>query len=73
MKYPQEGNVFPCRQSATIAPLNRKLNLSRAGFIFRGTNLFNQLPMELRTCKEISKFKKEVRDWTLANVDIKSS
>ena len=71
MRNPQDGVVFPYRQISTIAPLNRTLNVSRAGFIYRGTALFNQLPLSLRTCTDTDKFKREAKEWTLVNVEMK--
>ena len=67
----KEGVVLPHRQFSTITPVKKKLNLSRAGFIFRGTELFNMLPMELRICKQYQHFKAEVRKWTQSNISIK--
>ena len=71
LRNPQEGVVLPHSQFSTIAPINRQLNLSRAGFIFRGAQLFNMLPMELRICRKYQHFKAEVRKWTQSNISIK--
>ena len=71
IRNPQDGITFPHRQTSTIVPLNRKFNVSRAGFIYRGTALFNQLPLSLRICTDNEKFKTEAKEWTRNNVDIR--
>ena len=73
IRNPHDGITLPHRTSSTITPVNNRLNLTRAGFIYRGTALFNQLPFSLRTCTRIKKFKEDTKTWVLLNVDIKAN
>jgi len=62
IRNPQDGVVLPHRQFSTIAPINRQLNLSRAGFICRGSQLFNLLPWSYVFAQNINSSK-----WMLKN------
>ena len=73
VRNPHDGITFPHRITSTITPVNKRLNLTRAGFIYRGTALFNQLPLPLRTCTKTNKFKEDAKHWVLLNVDIKAN
>ena len=50
---------------------NYKLDVSRAGFIYRGSKLFNSLPRELREEESIGKFKIQVKDWVKQSIPIR--
>ena len=71
IKRPQEGTIFPHRQSFTIETEKCKLNTSRAGFIFRGAQVFNLLPLELRSLRNHKKFKIDVEKWVKLHISIK--
>ena len=45
-----------------------KLEIQKQGFVYRGGNLYNQLPLELREQPSIPKFKNEVRKWVKEKV-----
>ena len=47
---------------------NSKLSPYRNSFVFRGAELWNKLPENLRTAGKISSFKKGLRVWVQANV-----
>ena len=67
---PNEGRVFPYRQLNTIT-INRNLTISRSGFFFRGSTLWNLLPVDLRTMDNADKFKKGVKKWIKENIPVK--
>ena len=48
--------------------IDQRLNLSRAGFIYRGGHLWNQLPDDLRALTRTGQFKKRARCWVEKNV-----
>ena len=52
---------------------NYNLDISRAGFIYRGAKLFNKLPRALREEERTEVFKKELKIWVRKNVSIKPS
>ena len=62
--------IFPHRMLNTIQ-VDYNMTLSRSGLIFRGTKLWNQLPVELRSeqCRKV--FKKQLNAWVLEQVTIK--
>ena len=62
-----DGSVFPSRIVNTIQ-VNYKLSLSRSGFVFRGSKLWNLLPLELRSEKCPNIFKRKSKSWILDNV-----
>ena len=45
-----------------------KLSLYRSSFVFRGEDLWNKLPVSLRTVLKISQFKKGLKVWVVDNV-----
>ena len=74
IKLPLEGTIFPHRQSFTIKTnntANTQLNTSRAGFIFRGAQVFNQLPLNLGSSTSHKQFKTEVVKWVKSHISIK--
>ena len=74
IKVPLEGTIFPHRQAFTIETdntANTQLNTSRAGFIFRGAQVFNQLPLHLRSLTNHKQFKTDVIKWVKSHISIK--
>ena len=57
----------------TVKVPNYYLDISRAGFIYRGAKLFNKLPRTLSEEKRIKVFKKELKIWIWRNISIKPS
>ena len=62
--------VVPRRQENTLRA-ESSLTISRGGFFFRGATMFNNLPVSLRTMTSESQFKREVKKWTIKNIDVK--
>ena len=48
-----------------------KLDVSRAGFIYRGGKLFNSLPRTLREQGNPISFKSQVRTWVMRNIQVR--
>ena len=61
------GQVFPHRQVNTIQ-VHGDLTLSRSGFVYRGAQLWNQLPPEMRQESRLQVFKSQLRRWILSTV-----
>ena len=59
------------RSQHTLTPVDRKLSVSRGGFLYRGCKLFNSLPIGLRNQQKIGIFKPGVRSWVKTNIDTK--
>ena len=57
--------------SHLIAFPNYRLDVGRAGFVYRGGRLFNSLPKILREEKNPTSFKNKVREWVTKNVVIR--
>ena len=70
LRTPGESSIFPQSQSHTII-INSRLNISRSSFLYRGASLFNQLPLDLRKCKNEVIFKKQAKAWVRAHIAIK--
>ena len=53
--------------------LERRYNreVSRAGFIYRGANLFNSLTLNIREEKKTLVFKASVKKWVKENIGIR--
>ena len=68
LKKPSEdGAIFPHRELNTIQS-DYQLSISRSGFVFRGSKLWNLLPTGLRSEKRIQTFKKSSKAWIHENV-----
>ena len=59
------------RSGTSIVPIRTSLNISREGFRYRGTKLFNQLPENLRNEEKISQFKNDVKSRIKQNIPTK--
>ena len=62
-----QGRIFPLRQVNTIQ-VHRDLTLSRSGFLYRGAQLWNQLPPVLRQESRLKVFKFQLRKWILSTL-----
>ena len=61
------GQIFPHRQINTIQ-VHRVLTLSRSGFLYRGAQLWNHLPPEMRKESRLQVFKSQLRRWIISTV-----
>ena len=59
------------RSGNTMQLARSSLTLSREGFLYRGSKLFNLLPENLRNENKISKFKREAKAWVKLNIAVK--
>ena len=50
---------------------NKKLAISREGFIYRAATLLNKIGEELRLEEKLGKFKMNLKKWILENISIK--
>ena len=67
---PEDGHVFPQCHVNTIM-VSGDLTLSRSGFAYRGSKLWNSLPTSLRTQTQLAAFKHDLRLWVTSNVPVK--
>ena len=63
-----EGGRVPARSAGQIRIPVKKLSITREGFIYRGTLLFNRLPPEFRTETKLEKFRTCTRKWVSRNI-----
>ena len=68
LRTPEPETPFPHRQLNTINKINCSLTISRSGFFYRATKIWNQLPPTLRSEILIPKFKTGLKEWILKNV-----
>ena len=71
LRRPVNDEIFPQRQLNTITVSNSNLSVTRGGFVYRGAQLFNSLPVSLRTESKVSSFKRRLKAWTKTNIPIK--
>ena len=65
----EDGRAFPHRQTDTIHMVaNASLTISRSGFFYRTSKIWNLLPGHLRSERGIGRFKTGLRKWILENV-----
>ena len=57
------------RNSGMITVPSQKLSTTRGGFVARGSQLFNNLPVDLRLEKNLKKFKVKTRKWITENIE----
>ena len=55
----------------SIKQKNKKLAISREGFVYRGVTLLNKMSDELRTEEKLNKFKVGLRKWVIENIPAK--
>ena len=67
LRTPEPEKPFPHRQLNTIK-INCSLIISRSGFFYRASKIWNQLPSILRNETTISRFKTGLKEWILKNV-----
>ena len=67
----RNGEGIPERSKATIIQPNQTLSITRGGFMFRGIQLFNSLPIALRLQRDSNTFKTAVRSWVENNIPAK--
>ena len=70
IRRPNPSHIFLQRQSNTIHVKNN-LSLSRSGFVYRGAQLWNLLPLDLRASTDLGAFKRELRSWISSTVPVK--
>ena len=47
-----------------------RLEVVRESFRWRAANSFNQLPIEIRTCRKLESFKKKVKPWIMEHISL---
>ena len=65
-----QGQAFPLRRLNTIQA-HSGLTLARSGFVYRGAQLWNQLPALMRQETRLAVFKTQLRKWIIRNVPAK--
>ena len=53
--------------------INFTLSIARSGFMYRGAQLWNMVPVHIRTCNSISQFKKRIKIWIKSKISIHPS
>ena len=64
------GQIFPLRRVNTLQ-VNSNLTLARSGFLYRGAQLWNQLPPFMRQESRLPVFRAELRKWIILNIPAK--
>ena len=59
------------RNQGKLVTINRNLSTSRAGFVYRGSRLFNFLPELIRMDKNLKKFREKVKNWVKVSIKAK--
>ena len=67
----EEGSRVLDRNVGEVRQVDRKLAVSRGGFVYQGCKIYNKVPLSLRKEKNIKKFKKSMKLWVKENVDPK--
>jgi len=70
LRKPASNNIFPSRHLNMIQ-VNCNLSLSRSGFSYRTSKLWNCLPGNLRSLTNMKMFKGEVKEWVKEFVTVK--
>ena len=65
--------MLSSRNQGKVSIPRQKLSNTRGGFVARGAQLFNNLPLELRLEKNLKKFKVGARKWITENIQAKPS
>ena len=57
-----------CNRNGNIVITHTELSLAKKSFTFRGSELWNHLPTDIRNNHSIGKFKKDCRNWVKENI-----
>ena len=60
------------RRNSLNLNIEADLTLTRGGFLYRGSKLYNMLPSELKSISKYQLFKLKVKAWIKLNVSIKA-
>ena len=71
LKIREEDAGVPGWNQQKISAISQRLSLTRCGFIYRGSQLFNSLPTQLRKETDPKKFSQAVRTWVVENIPAK--
>ena len=64
-------NAGGTRMGTTLDIPQKSLTLSREGFVYRGSKLYNLIPESLRKEMKISIFKREAKNWIQVHIPVK--
>ena len=65
-----EESIFPRRHDNTLQ-IRGQLSISRSGFLYRGAQLWNALPQDIRRINKLNVFRRELRSWVSLRVPVK--
>jgi hypothetical protein len=68
---PVELNTMMASRQLNTTMVDQKLETSRGGFMYRGSQLWNSLPTRLKIFGNLPKFKKGVRKWVTETIAVK--
>ena len=60
----------PVLNQANCSRVEAKLSISRGGFFYRGSSLYNQIPASLANMETQQVFKKAAKEWVGSNIPI---
>ena len=60
----RHGNQNNC------AKINYNLSISRDSLLYRGSKLYNMLPVDIASATNLKEFKKDAKQWVLNNVPV---
>ena len=71
LKRLKDSEIFPLRQTDTIEVKKANLNITRSGFCYRGSVLWNSMPLSLREESKYCKFKRNIKKWIFNSISPK--
>ena len=63
LKSPQNNQIITQRNLSSVKVPKANLTVTRGGFCFRGSTLWNSMPLELRRIEKYTKFKIKLKKW----------
>ena len=67
---PIQEQDLPARLQPNCKRVECKLSISRGGFFYRGSRLYNQLPVSLARTSSVPVFKKNAKQWIRENIPL---
>ena len=67
----EHSSVKPKTRQYDMLSIQSHLSIGRSGFFCQSSALLNQLPRDIRNCRDIKLFKQDVKKWISQNIQVR--
>ena len=73
LNLPQNNQLFPESRIGTISVPKAMLTISGGGFCYRGAQLWNKMPLNIRNMEKYDFFKASLKTWVRKTIPAKTT